>query len=173
MNEHGRVDNVDAELTAIAAREWDRPDVVPGYRDIAKGLRAKVTPLTEAITGSSRHLLLLLFAAVALVLVIACTVSQRTREMGIRIALGATTGDIVALVMREALAMAIIGLVLGTLVAWGEGRVISGLLFQTHPMDPWAIGGAAAVLLGIAVIASLGPSCHAAGLDPALTLRRE
>lgn len=141
--------------------------------------------MEERIRGSLEQrrfqmLILVAFAVLAAGLagvgvygVIAYTVSQRHHEMGIRIALGATTGDIVALVMREALVMAIVGLALGMLAAWGAGRAISGLLFQIRPTDPWAIGGAAAVLLGIAVIASIGPSWHAAGLDPALTLRRE
>jgi hypothetical protein len=78
-----------------------------------------------------------------------------------------------AMLVRKALVVAMIGLALGTLAAWGAGRMITEMLFQTHPMDARAIGGAAAVLLGIAMIASVGPSWHAARLDPALTLRRE
>jgi hypothetical protein len=58
-------------------------------------------------------------------------------------------------------------------VSWACAQAISEPLFQTHPMDPRAMGGAEAALLGIAVIASVGPSWHAAGLDPALTVQCE
>ncbi len=124
--------------------------------------------------------LLGLFAALALVLaavgiygVVAYVVSQRTREIGVRVALGAGRVDIVGLMLWQGLRPAMIGVGLGGLVALGAGRVIRGLLYDVEPYDPLTFAGVTVALLSIVVIASAVPARKASGVAPAEALRSE
>jgi predicted permease len=124
--------------------------------------------------------LLGLFGALALVLavvglygVIAYTVTQRTHEIGVRVALGAARNDVARLVMRQGLQLAAIGLGVGLLLALGAGRVLSKQLVGVSPADPLSFGGTALVLLLVAALASAIPARRAATLDPLTALRRD
>jgi len=124
--------------------------------------------------------LLSVFAVVALLLsaigiygVIAYLVGQRSREIGIRIALGAGRGSVVALIVREGAIMAGIGLALGVAGALALTRLLAALLFDTSPSDPITYLAVVAVLGSIALIASGVPALRAARVDPALTMRAE
>jgi ABC-type antimicrobial peptide transport system permease subunit len=117
--------------------------------------------------------LALLVAAVGLYSVVAYEVAQRTREMGIRIALGAASRDVLALVVRDGVAPAVAGVVLGLGLALAASGAIASLLFDTSPRDPLVLGACAAVLLVVALLASVIPARRATRVDPMEALRAE
>jgi predicted permease len=123
-------------------------------------------------------LLLALFAAAALILatvgiygVISFAVAQRTREIGIRIALGADRGAVLRLVVNQGVALAAVGLALGALAAFGTTQVLRSLLFDVSPTDPVTFGAVIVLLAGAAVAASWIPARRAAELQPTQALR--
>jgi predicted permease len=130
------------------------------------------TRIGAALLGGFGSLALLL-AAVGLYGVIAYSVSQRTREMGVRTALGAQRGDLVRLVLRHGTRLAFVGVGLGALLAALVGRVFSALLYGVSPLDPLAYALAAAILLLVAAAANLVPALAAARVDPIRALRSE
>ena len=97
---------------------------------------------------------------------IAFFVTQRTQEIGVRIALGASTRNVTGMVVRQALTLAIVGIVVGSLAAYWATRVLSSMLFQTGARDPVAYAGAAGVLLAVALGAAWLPARRAARVDP-------
>jgi predicted permease len=115
----------------------------------------------------------LLLAAVGLYGVIAYSVSRRTREIGIRVALGARPGTVVSLVLRQGLLVAAAGLTVGALLAVVATRALAGMLYGVSLADPIAWSGAAAAILGAAMLANLLPARRAARVDPAVALRSE
>ncbi len=136
--------------------------------------------LVEAQVGQRRLLMILLesFAGVALLLaligiygVIAYSVSQRTQEVGIRRALGADQGDILWLVMRQALVLMLVGTALGLAGAFALTRVAASLLFHVSPTDPVTFAGIALLFLVVALAASYIPARRAARIDPMQALR--
>jgi predicted permease len=112
-------------------------------------------------------------ALVGLYSVMACFVSQRRNEIGIRMALGATRRQVVALVMRNGLALVGLGLLLGTGAAALSGRAIRQLLFGIDPANPWIYLVVASAFALVAAIACLGPSLRASRIDPISALRAE
>jgi ABC-type antimicrobial peptide transport system permease subunit len=114
-----------------------------------------------------------LLAAIGLYGVIAYTVTQRTREFGIRMALGARQSEVVGLVLRHGLKLMGAGLALGLAGAFSLAHLLENLLFEIRPTDPWVLGGTALLLLGIATLASLLPALRAAKVDPMIALRCE
>ena len=125
-------------------------------------------------------LLLVAFAGLALFLsalgiygVLAYDVSQRTREIGIRGAIGATRAQIIGMILWQGLVKAVIGLVVGLVGAGLLSRYLTSLLFQVQPTDPVVYGGVAAVLLLVALLASYLPARRAAKIDPMVALRTE
>jgi putative ABC transport system permease protein len=124
--------------------------------------------------------LLGLFAATALVLaaigiygVLHFNVAQRTREIGIRIAFGATAAQVIQLTVGQGLRLAVAGMVLGLAASLLLTRVIATLLLGVSPTDPWTFGGVAAVLFVAAFAASYLPARRAALVDPTIALRHE
>jgi putative ABC transport system permease protein len=117
--------------------------------------------------------LALVLAAVGIYGVMAFVVGQRTREMGIRIALGARPGAVVGLMLREALALAAAGVTLGALAALAATRLIGGLLFEVRPSDPATYTLIAALLTATAALAAWRPARRAASVDPIRALRAE
>jgi predicted permease len=117
--------------------------------------------------------LALVVAAVGLYSVIAYGVAQRTHELGVRVALGAQAGDVVGLVLGEALRLAAIAAGLGTVAALLAGRWIASLLFDTSAQDPAILGGVALCLITIAAVASLVPAWRASRVDPNTALRAD
>jgi predicted permease len=143
------------------------------------------TTLEQEISGSFENrravmLLLVAFAGLALFLsalgiygVLAYDVSQRTREIGIRGAIGATRGQVVALILRQGLGKAVIGLVAGLVGAGLLSRYMTSLLFDVKPADPVVYVGVSLVLLLVALLASYLPARRAARIDPMVALRCE
>jgi putative ABC transport system permease protein len=122
--------------------------------------------------------LILLFALLALCItaaglggVVAFSVSQRTQEIGVRMALGAGRGEVLGMVLREGLRLVGLGLVLGALAAVFLGRLITGLLFHVETTDPITFAAMALVLILIAAGACLVPARRAATVDPLVALR--
>jgi ABC-type antimicrobial peptide transport system permease subunit len=115
----------------------------------------------------------LLLAAVGLYAVISATVRQRTREIGVRIALGASPRRVRRLVVREAMMLGALGAVAGLVAAAGSSRLLRGLLYEVQPLDPTTLTAAALLLIGVAALASYLPAQAAARIDPLLTLRAE
>jgi predicted permease len=122
---------------------------------------------------SAAGLLALLVAAVGVYGTIAYTFSQRTHEIGVRIALGAQSTSIVALVLKSSTGVAVAGVAIGTGLSLWAGRFAAPLLFETSPRDPIVLGGVAATLVSVAVLASLVPALRAKGVDPLVALKAE
>ena len=117
--------------------------------------------------------LALLVAGVGIYGTIAYTFSQRTQEIGVRIALGAQASNIVTLVLKSSVMISAVGVIIGTGVAIWAGRFAKPLLYDTSPNNPFVLGGVALVLIGVAVIASLVPALRAKRVDPMEALRAE
>jgi ABC-type antimicrobial peptide transport system permease subunit len=115
----------------------------------------------------------ILLGAVGIYGVISYSVSQRTREIGVRMALGAERRDVSRLVLGEGLPLIAAGLALGVGAAFGLTRLMSSLLFGVSPVDPLTFASVAATLLAIALLASYLPARRASGLDPTVALRWE
>jgi predicted permease len=174
----------------IVRSELDAAAVMAGVREAVGGVDPDL-PLGDVATmrevrertlvGASRPAWLIgvfagfaaLLAAIGLYGVIAQTVNQRRREMGIRMALGAGAWDVVKQVLGEGLRLVGIGLVVGAAGAWALTRFAKSLLFGVSPLDPLALGMACGAMVGIGILAGLLPASRAARLDPAMTLREE
>jgi putative ABC transport system permease protein len=118
-------------------------------------------------------LLALLLAAIGLYGLIAYSVAQRTREFGIRFALGAQVRDVLQLVIGQGARLTALGLVLGLLAAAGVARLMETLLFRTKAYDPFVFAGVALVLALIGLLAALLPALRATKADPVAALRAE
>jgi putative ABC transport system permease protein len=141
--------------------------------------------LEEVVEGSiaaprSYALLLALFAGIALTLatigiygVMAYGVSQRTHELGVRLALGAQTRDALLLVMRQGLRMTSLGVALGLAAAWGLMRLMKKMLFEVSATDPLTVVFATGFLVGVALLACYIPARRATKVDPLTALRHE
>jgi predicted permease len=114
-----------------------------------------------------------LLAVIGLYGVMAYTVARRTREIGVRMALGAVHGDVIWLVMREVLMLVGSGLAIGLVASWGANRAIGSQLYGVTASDPLTIAGAAALLCAVALIAGYVPARRATRVNPVLALRYE
>jgi putative ABC transport system permease protein len=120
------------------------------------------------------------FAAIAVLLsmvgiygVLAYAVAQRTREFGVRTALGASSGDVLAMVMRQGLMLTGIGIGIGVLVAIGVTRFIEGMLYGVTPLDPATYAAVAALFVAVTLLAAYLPARRATRIDPMMALRYE
>ena len=161
--------------------------LVPSLREAIRSLDADL-PISEIKTvgahmadrtAARRFILALLgvFAALALLLasvglygVIAYAIAQRQREFGIRLALGASPGMLVRLVMRESGGMVALGLIVGLVLALAGARLLGSLLFGVSPLDPMVLIAAAGFLTAVAAFAAWLPARRAATADPLETL---
>ncbi len=115
----------------------------------------------------------LLLAAIGLYGMLAFGVAQRTREIGVRLALGATRQEVLGLVVRQGMTLTLAGLALGTAGATGASRLLRGLLYQTAPFDVLTFASVPGVLATVALIACYLPARRAAGIEPMAALRVE
>jgi ABC-type antimicrobial peptide transport system permease subunit len=125
-------------------------------------------------------LLLTVFAAVALALaavgifgVISYTVAQRTREIGVRMALGASGGTVLGLMLGRAMRLVALGLALGLALALAVNRSVEGMLYGVDPADPLTLAAVALVLGAVALLACWLPARRATRIDPMVALRYE
>jgi predicted permease len=133
----------------------------------AASSRARVTVLLLVIAST----LALILGAVGLYGVLAYGVSLRQREIGVRIVLGAPPAEVSWMVSRQALGLALAGIVIGTGLALAATRLLSGLLYDVSPTDPWTLGATCIGLLVMAGLASWIPARRAAAVDPSEALR--
>jgi putative ABC transport system permease protein len=117
--------------------------------------------------------LAVLFAGVGLYGVVAYSVSARTTELGVRMALGSSRARILALVLWQGAAMAAIGAALGLLLAFGAMRGLASLLFEVSPLDPPTLAAAIMFVMAIALLAAFVPAWRASRLSPMTALRYE
>jgi macrolide transport system ATP-binding/permease protein len=118
-------------------------------------------------------LLGLVLAAVGVYGVMAYSVSQRKRELGIRVALGADRGTVISMVLREGLRLTLLGAVIGLAAAAATARLVAGLLYGVSALDPVAFAGVPLLLVGVAALAVYVPARRAAGVDPMRVLKTE
>jgi len=149
----------------LPATEFTTLDAVV---DRAVAPRRLITSLLGAFSG-----LALVLAAVGLYGVIAYSVGQRTREIGIRMAVGAQRADVLRLIVGEGVRMAVAGIVVGLAAAFLVTRVLDSLLFGVTARDPFIFAANAAVLVVVALLASAIPARRAARVDPMEALRNE
>ena len=188
---YGSLDQAPVGFFSVVLRTAQAPsDLAPAVRRTVSSLDSDL-PLTQLETMEevvSRSIsrprflmsLLLVFAMTALLLsavgiygVTAYAVSQRTRELGIRMALGADARKVGALVLRDGLRLAAAGLGLGLVAALALTRLLRGLLFEIPPTDPATHAGVALILLAVVLAACWIPARRAAKLDPSRALRSE
>jgi ABC-type antimicrobial peptide transport system permease subunit len=141
--------------------------------------------LADATTGSlfAQHVassllgvvggISLLLAAIGLYSVMSYAVSQRTQEMGIRMALGAQPGDVLGLVLKEGLRLFVPGLVAGSIMALAATRIVGGMLVNVSASDPLTFVSAGAFLGLVAALASYLPALRAMHVEPMVALRNE
>ena len=175
---------------AVRAGGRDPLALVPAVRQQVADLDpdlpvTAVSTMERVVADSARQprlssVLIGLFAALAALLavvgiygVMSYSVTQRTREIGIRVAVGAGAGAVVGLVLREALALAVAGLVFGLAAAFGLTRLLSSQLYQVSATDPLVLGAAAVAILAVSLTAGLVPAWRALRVDPLIALRAE
>jgi predicted permease len=149
---------------------------LPVYELKTVGAQLDETLLTDrliALLSAGFGLLATLLASIGLYGVMAFTVTRRTKEMGVRLALGANRGSVIWLVMREVLMLLAIGLVVGIPSALGLGRYVSTQLYGIKPHDPWIAVSTVVVLAVVSAAAGLFPAQRASRIDPILALRYE
>jgi putative ABC transport system permease protein len=148
----------------VAAAETAMGD----YIDKALGSRRFSLRLLAIFAGAA-----LLLAASGLYALVSYTTARRTREMGIRLALGARLASISALVVRQAVLLAAAGVVLGTAASWALARYMAAVLFEVGPHDAVTISGSGFVMMVLAAAASWAPARRAGRIDPVAALRSE
>jgi hypothetical protein len=167
-----RAGAVSIEARRILGEQF--PGAEPAIRAMTDVLAPQYRPFRlGAVLFTSFGVLALLVSGVGVYSTLSYTFSQRTHEIGVRMALGARVADVVQLVVREGLRVIVIGVAAGVLIALASGQVIASLLYGVSARDPWIIGGSASVLLAIAIVAALVPARRAARVDPVLALRAE
>jgi ABC-type antimicrobial peptide transport system permease subunit len=123
--------------------------------------------------ASAFGLLAIVLAGVGLYGIMAFTVARRTRDIGIRMTLGASSAMILRQVLRETLILTLIGIAVGVPIALAGTRLVRSMLFGLGAADPLALIAACAILAAIAAAASYIPACRAAHVDPMVALRYE
>jgi ABC-type antimicrobial peptide transport system permease subunit len=137
--------------------------------------------LIQSLVGRELTMLLLSVAAVVALLLgaiglygtVSYLVGQRTGEIGLRMALGAKTGDVLRLILYRGGMLACVGLTIGLLSAWALTQVLQSHLFEVSPTDPATYGAVSFLLLSVALIASYLPARRASRIDPMEALRSE
>lgn len=137
--------------------------------DIVAGAVANERLQTSLLTAFA--LVALLLAALGIYGVLTYAVSQRTEEIGLRMALGARTSDVLRMVVGQGMVLTFFGIGLGVVGATAFGRVLEGMLHAVEPGDPWIIGAVAGLLGAVALTACLVPGFRATRIDPLEALR--
>jgi putative ABC transport system permease protein len=163
-----------AAAARAAVREVDPGLPVFGMRTLDRVVAESVArPRFYMTVLGAFALVALLLAAVGIYGVLSYAVGRRVREIGLRVALGATRGRVVRMVVRQGIALAALGAALGVGGALWLSRAMAGLLFGVAPGDPLTFAGVVALFLAVAGLACLVPALRAARVDPAVALRSE
>jgi putative ABC transport system permease protein len=182
--------DVFSSMWMVVRTSGDPAQIAGPVRDAIRSLDPtlpafSMSPLAAIVTESVAQrrfsmLLLGLFAAVALFLaavglygVVAYTVSQRTQEIGLRMAIGAQRGDVLGMVVGGGMRLTLGGVVIGLAGAFGLARLMGTMLFEVQPSDPASYLGTAVVLIAVAALACYVPARRAMRVDPIVALRQE
>jgi len=175
---------------SLLVRTVDGHNTVPEVRQVLRSLNPNL-PITEAMplsditaiglipqriaasVAGSLGTLGLLLAAIGIYGVTAYAVSRRTREIGIRIALGADQRTVLRLMLRQGLVLAGIGIAIGTLIAAAGSKLLESLLFGVRGLDPVTFGGACVLFAAVTLVATYIPARRAVSVDPMIALRTE
>ncbi|HEX5073445.1 MAG TPA: ABC transporter permease [Gemmatimonadaceae bacterium] len=163
-----------APLLRSAAASFDETLPVSDIRTMTRHLGIALMParLAGAALGVF-GLLGLVLASVGMYGVMAYTVSQRRREIGIRMAIGAAGGDVVGMIMKQGLSLVVVGAIIGIGGALAASRLLHGVLYSPSVIDPMTFAGVPLLLTGVAALASWLPARRASGVNPLEALRRE
>ncbi len=123
--------------------------------------------------GGGLGVLALVLASVGIYGVVSYSVTQRYREIGIRLALGATARDVLGMVLRQTMRPVVVGAAIGVAAAIGMSRILTGVLFGVSPADPVGLGGGALLVLGVALAAGVIAARPVTRADPTAALRCE
>ena len=181
---------VDPAMTIIIRGSGDVTALAPLVRRAIWSVDKDVPVVREATMGdlrkraiADRSFALTLFEAFGLAALVLVTtgiygvlsgiVTERTQEIGIRAALGATRGGVIGLVVRDGVALAIAGVVIGLTIAAATTRALGALLFGVSPLDPPTYAAVVVLLLAASVVACVAPAYRAASIDPSVALRVE
>jgi predicted permease len=178
----------DPETQLVVRSGWGEAQVAQGIHDGLRSLDANLSLapvirldrytavgiLPQKVAGSvaaALGFLALLLSGMGVYGVMAFSVTRRTREMGIRAALGANPREVLRMVLGGAFRLALPGMAFGLLAAVGVGHLLRSLLLGVSPLDPWALGSVAAIVGGMVLAGTLVPARRAARVDPAEALR--
>jgi putative ABC transport system permease protein len=182
--------NYTTGVTLVGRTSGDSASAISAFRNELQTLDStlplfNVTTLTDqmqlplfpyrmaAIVLGSFGILAIVLAAIGIYGVMSYVVAGRTREVGVRVALGAARSDVLLLMMKQGMSLALIGLGLGLLAAFGVAQLIVKLLFGVNPTDPVTFAGVALLLALVAALACYLPARRATKVDPLVALRYE
>jgi putative ABC transport system permease protein len=155
-----------------ALRDVDPNQPIGSIGTMESAISATVAePLFQARLIGAFSIVALVLAAIGIYGVVAYSVAERTREIGIRVALGAGRGAVVGMVLRRLLVLLVPGVVLGVVGALATTRVLSSLLFDIRPNDPATFVSVAVLLAAVAIVAGMMPARRASRVDPLVALR--
>jgi putative ABC transport system permease protein len=170
-----RVDGDPSKLVApvrAAIHGVDPEQPIQSVATMESHIRGAVAePRFRSLIAAAFSTLALLLAAIGIYGVLAYTVNERTRELGIRLALGASPRRVVGTVFSGVARLVVPGVIVGIVAALAATRLLARFLFGVHATDPFTYLAASIVLLGAAAIAAIGPSVRAARVDPAITMK--
>jgi ABC-type antimicrobial peptide transport system permease subunit len=155
-------------------READAELPIVGLRTMADVIGVSVSERRfDTVLLGGFALLALALASIGIYGVVAFAVVQRTREIGVRIAIGATRRDVLRLIVGQGTRLAAMGVAFGLVGALLASRFAATMLFEVSPVDPPTFAASALLLLGVAVLASAWPAMRAARIDPQQAIRGE
>jgi ABC-type antimicrobial peptide transport system permease subunit len=157
----------------IAAQSLDRTALVEGVSTMDRLVDRAIAPWRFSVsTLGLLSLLAIALASMGIYAVVSQSVLERTREIGVRVAVGALPRQIASLVLRDSLTLTAAGIAIGLAVATGAARVLTGLLYDVQPADPLTLSAMAALFLSVSTAAVLLPVWRATRVDPVRALRQ-
>jgi putative ABC transport system permease protein len=163
-------------IPILKARIWEIEATLPFYAtatlDTLVSTSVKARRFSVVLLGAFASLALAL-AVIGIYGVMSFATSQRTREIGVRVALGAQTGDVLRLIVGQGVSMSIAGVAIGVAASLGLTRLMRGLLFEVSPTDPLTFGGVTLLLTVVGFLACYLPARRASKVDPMVALRYE
>ena len=162
-----------ARAASAAIAGLGREHALGAYAEDVLFTNSIVAERMGSVVSGAAAVLALAVSCIGLFALMAHTVERRTREIGIRLAIGATPGAVATLIIRQALVLVVIGLVVGLPAAVGASSLVRSMLYGVTATDALTIAASSAALLATAVIGAAYPTVRASQVDPAIALRAE